>query len=549
MMQMEILLWSVAAALAAGIIVFAVMARGRRVLQDEAAAARSASAVAESRLVDLTAAHATLAEAHRRLNDEHLNLSRERERLSATLEKVGHDLQREAEAARTSRGQLDETARALSQLESDHRVAVSQNRTLAERVAALEASVSKGDEENRRHGAEIAQLRALAAGLEKEREGLTTRLAEQKAWVEEQTRFLEQKIANVAGQILEEKSKAFTELNRKELDAVVTPFKEQLGEFRQRVDSIYAADSRDRGQLVEQVAQLARLNQAVSQRAEELTKALTISSKATGDWGEMILEKILEDSGLREGQEYTLQHTVTAADAEALQRPDAVVFLPEQRQVVIDSKVSNKAWTEYCAATDDESRAAKLAEHLASLRTHIRGLSARDYPSSPDLQTVDFVLMFVPVEAALLTALARDGSLYTDAYRSKIILVTPSTLMAVLKLIEGMWAFQKRKESADKIAEAGRKLYEKLTVFANTFVEIGAAIEKAQGTFARAKGQLADGRGNVIKLARQMVELGVRVGPGKVMPAGLIERSGDEADEDIEAPGPAGPESEDPGAP
>jgi DNA recombination protein RmuC len=490
-----------AGAVLAAIVVFAILSRGRRALQDDSAAARSAQAVAESRLADLAASHATLVESHRRLEDERLALARDRERLGASLEATTRQLETEAAAVR---------------------------------VAA---------EESRRHSDELANIRAQAAALDTARQGLETRLAEQKSWIEEQTRFFEQKITGVATQLLEEKSRAFTEVNRKEIDAVVSPFKEQLKEFRERVDSIYASDTRDRGQLHEQILQLTTLNQAVSQQAQALTKALTISSKATGDWGEMILHKILEDSGLREGREYTLQHTVATED-ESLQRPDAVIFLPEERQVVVDSKVSNKAWKEYCAA-DDESREARLAEHLASLRVHIRELSARDYPRSPDLRTVDFVLMFVPVEAALLTALAHDETLYTDAYRAKIILVTPSTLMAVLKLIEGMWVFQRRKESADKIAEAGRKLYEKLTTFSGTFLEIGEAIERSHAAFERARGQLATGKGNAIGLAQKMVELGVS--PGKSLPRKLLELAEPDADDEESPAGDATPQGGDTG--
>jgi DNA recombination protein RmuC len=530
MLDVNVVVGCMVAAVVAAVIVFAVMARGRRALQEEVANARSAQAVAESRLGDLTTAHTALNESHRRLSDQHLALSRERERLSTTLEKINEDVERESTAAAALRGQLEEKTRQHSQLESDHRVTTSQNQGLTARVADREAAVRKADDENRRHMDQIAELKAQAAALEERRAALESLLGKQKTWIEEQTQFFEQKIGGIAGQLLEEKSRAFTEVNRKEIDAVVSPFREQLKEFRERVDHIYSADTRDRGQMHEQILQLTNLNQAVSQQAQALTKALTISSKATGDWGEMILEKILEDSGLREGKEYTLQHTVEADD-ESLQRPDAVIFMPEGRQLVIDAKVSNKAWTDYCSASDDESRAMCLEEHLASLRAHIRGLSARDYPSSPDLQTVDFVLMFVPVEAALLTALARDESLYMEAYRKKIVLVTASTLMAVIRLVEGTWAFQKRKESADKIAEAGRKLYEKLTVFSNTFVEIGEAIEKAHGTFEKARAQLATGKGNTIRLAQKMVELGVTPATGKVMPVELVDLAGEEAGE------------------
>ena len=174
----------------------------------------------------------------------------------------------------------------------------------------------------------------------------------------------------------------------------------------------------------------------MSVQAQQLANALTVSSKSTGDWGETILEKILEDSGLRKGHEYDLQVSISGRKGESL-RPDAVINLPESRQLVVDSKVSNKAWTEYCAATDEAEKAAKLREHLASLRAHIKDLSAKGYTDSPELSTVDFVLMFVPVEAALLTAFVKDPDLYADAYRARIVLVAPSTLMAVIKLVRG----------------------------------------------------------------------------------------------------------------
>jgi DNA recombination protein RmuC len=226
---------------------------------------------------------------------------------------------------------------------------------------------------------------------------------------------------------------------------------------------------------------------------------------------------------LRKGHEYELQYSVHGHDGERLQ-PDAVIRLPEGRHLVVDSKVSNKAWTEYCSANDEDARRELLQKHVSSLRAHISGLCGKDYASSPDLHTVEFVLMFVPVEAALLTALATDQNLYTEAYRSKIILVSPSTLMAVVKLVDGIWTFQKRKESADEIAEAGRKLYEKLTTFASTFVDVGGALSKAQESFEKAQRQLATGHGNAIRLAQRMVELGVTPAHGRTLPEALLEQ-------------------------
>jgi DNA recombination protein RmuC len=376
---------------------------------------------------------------------------------------------------------------------------------------------------------ELQQLRARAESLNEERARLAAdlqhaqgRFEEQKQWIGEQTQHFEARVLAAATKLMEERGRAFTEQNQKEVQSVVAPFREQLAEFRKRVDDIYAADTHERGALKTQIAQLTSMNLAMSAQAEKLARALTVTSKSTGDWGETILEKILEDSGLRKGHEYDLQVAIRGGDGERL-IPDAVIHLPEARQLVVDSKVSNKAWTEYCSATEEPEREAKLREHLASLRTHIKSLSGKRYTDSPDLTTVDFVLMFVPVEAALLTAFVKDATLYADAYRSRIVLVTPSTLMAVVKLVEGIWTFQKRKESADEIAEAGRKLYEKLTNFAQSFVNVGRAIKQSGDAFEQAQGQLATGKGNAIRLAQQMLELGVTPAPGKQMPAQLLQ--------------------------
>lgn len=368
--------------------------------------------------------------------------------------------------------------------------------------------------------AEVLVLTGERERLKASLEAQAQRLEAQQTWLGEQMRFFESKVSGATAQLLDERGRAFTEVNRRELDTLVTPFKAQLAEFRNRMDTIYAAETGDRSRLHQQIEHLTRLNQAVSKAAEGLTQALTISSKATGDWGETILARILEDSGLREGQGYSLQHAIRGADGER-QQPDAVIFLPEKRHIIVDAKVSNKSWKDYCDAGDDAARERALDAHLASLRAHIRGLAARDYPRSPELTAVDFVLMFVPVEAALLTALSADDTLYGEAYRSKIVLVTPSTLMAVIKLVEGMWVFQNRRESAEEIAEAGRKLYEKLTTFSYSLLEIGAALEKAQTVFEKARDQLSTGRGSAIKLAERMRELGVTPGPGKTLPPSL----------------------------
>lgn len=488
---MEVVAWCLAAASIAGVLVYAMISRGRARLEGEVI------------------------------------------RLTTSLTRAMEDLQQATATATRQQLALEAAQASGSQAVSDLRVMTARADTLSQQLAELQARVAALTEETHQQVATIERLTASSAALKTERDGLNERLAEQKAWVEEQTRHFEQRVEISTQKLLEERSKAFSEVNRKELDSIVAPFKDQLKEFRERVDHIHSADARDRGQLHQQIQQLTSLNQTVSKAADDLTNALTISTKQTGDWGETILKRILEESGLQEGREYQLQCSIEGAEGED-RRPDAVISLPEGRHLVIDAKVSNKAWTQYCGSTDDDERADFLAAHLLSLRTHMKGLAARDYARSPDLNTVDFVLMFVPVEAALLTALAKDESLYGDAFRNKIVLVVPSTLMAVIKLVEGMWAFQKRKQSADKIAELGGKLYDKLTNFASSFLEIQSAIERTNKAFEKAKGQLADGKGNAITLALGMKKLGVTSGRGKVFPTVLLGPETDDTEDALD---------------
>lgn len=479
-------------AVVAAFVVYVVQERKRAAVREALEDSRRALAVEQQRLGDLTRRFGEVSEA----------LATEG-RLRTDAEKAGTQLE----------AKLGVTRERLEGV------------TTSEQIAR--DALACADAERRALGEQVTRVQAFSAALEKERDGLQAQLVEQKTWVAEQTTLLGERVLATAAQLMEERGKAFTETNKKEVDAVVAPFKERLAEFRQRVDEIYAADTRERSSLAQQIVQLTDLNKLVSVEAGRLVNALTITSKSAGTWGETILARILEDSGLREGHEYALQVSIKGRSGETLQ-PDAVLTLPESRQLVVDSKVSNKAWTEYCAASDDEARQTHLAAHLLSLRAHIKNLSGKDYASSPDLRTVDFVILFVPIEAALLAALAADPHLYSEAYRARIILVTPSTLMAVVKLSEGLWTLQKRKESADQIAEAGRKLYEKLANFAQTFVDVGSAIEDSQRAYEKARGQLATGKGNAIGLAEKLKELGVTPAAGKGMPRGLLEKESDE---------------------
>jgi DNA recombination protein RmuC len=518
---LDVILSCTVVALLTGILVYLLLRRRISTVSTEAQAGTTKLAVASSQVEALMRERTEQASLLDNIREEARGLSNDRERLTTQLQQREASLTEYTTSLTDTKSQLRLAEADLSQTSTKLQVATANLAAGATRESSLMADFKAANTERQDLSRQVTSLTAGLAATEKECFDLRRRLEEQKAWFEEQTKQFEQGVLVAATKIMTERGHALTEANKSEVAAIVSPFKDQLAEFRQRVDAIYAADTNERGQLREQIVQLTSLNQTTSSETKRLINALTVSSKATGDWGETILERILEDSGLRLGKEYELQLSVKSAEGDRLQ-PDAVIFLPERRQVVVDAKVSNKAWTAYCGEGDEAVKASYLKDHLASLRAHIKGLSIKDYARSPDLQTVDFVLMFVPVEAALLTALAKDESLYVDAYRSKIILVTPSTLMAVLKLVEGIWTFQKRKESADKIAEAGRKLFEKLTVFANTFVDVGMAIGKAQDTFEKAQNQLATGKGHAIGLAQKLVGLGISPTPGKTMPAALL---------------------------
>jgi DNA recombination protein RmuC len=367
------------------------------------------------------------------------------------------------------------------------------------------------EREQYRHAAHSfeTQYLNLRTELAAKLEAAHTTIAAQQGWIEQQKQQLEDRFTNLANQLLEEKTQRFTASNAEKMESIIAPFREGLAEFRQRVDAVHSEDAKDRATLKEQIVGLTALNQQVAQEATNLTRALTVNVKTTGNWGESILKGILERSGLRQGQEYDLQLPVKGAEGEQ-QFLDAVLHLPEGRQVIIDSKVSNKSWTDYVNASTESAREEAFALHLTSLRAHVKGLAGRNYPDVPELKTVDFVLMFVPVESALLEALSREPVLYEEAYSRRVVLVTPTNLMVVVKLVESLWTVQKRKEFADEIAEAGQKLYDKLVGFAENFEELGERISRLQKTFDTARGQLASGKGNAIGIAQSMIDRGVK---------------------------------------
>lgn len=417
---------------------------------------------------------------------------------------------------------LDERERSLEAVRAELQAA---NVATAQAQADLASSGRCGEES----AAEVARLRGAVEALQKEVTGLVeekTRLAseldaERKAAADraaEAERAKEQVRAEIeilAARLLDEKGKAMLDRSREGLEALLKPVADKLRDFEAKVEKTYDQENRDRASLLASLRQLQDTQAKLHQDAESLARALTGDSKAQGDWGEVILERVLETAGLTEGREYDLQ--VSHVDEEGgRKRPDALVYLPGNRVVIVDAKCSLTAFVEGMRAQTDEARAAALHGHVASVRAHVRELALKSYQDIVKERTVDIVLLFIPNEAAFHAAIARDVGLYDEAFRQRVVLCSPTTLFAALQLISHVWRSEKQNTNAQKIAEEAGKLLEKLNAFLVDLNQVGARLDQAQASFGAAKNKLISGKGNVVKKAADLVKLGARVRPEKI---------------------------------
>ena len=329
---------------------------------------------------------------------------------------------------------------------------------------------------------------------------------------------------NLANEILEDKSKRFTEQNAASLDALLKPLQTKLTEFKEQVNTTYGNEARERFALKSEIERLANLNLRMSDETRSLTQALKGDSKVQGNWGELVLESILESSGLRKGEEYLVQDSHTQTDGSRLQ-PDVVVKLPEGRSLVVDSKVSITAYARYAQTSDPAEAELELAAHIQSLRQHIQGLSGKNYSSLYGVGSVDFVLMFMPIEPAFLLALKNAPNLYQEALAKNIVLVCPSTLMATLRTVAHLWRQDHQNRNALEIAKQCGTLYDKFVGFVDDLEKLGQRLDQAQTSYHDAFNKLKTGKGNLIRTAEKVRELGVK--PSKNLSVPLIESSSD----------------------
>ena len=325
---------------------------------------------------------------------------------------------------------------------------------------------------------------------------------------------------NLANDILDDKTRRFTEQNALSLDALLKPLQTKLTEFKEQVSSSYANESRERFALKSEIERLSALNVKMSDETRSLTQALKGDSKVQGNWGELVLESILESSGLRKGEEYLVQDSHTQVDGSRLQ-PDIVVRLPEGRHLVVDSKVSITAYARHAESADADTAQIELNAHIQSLRQHIQGLSSKNYSSLYGVGSVDFVLMFIPIEPAFLLALKSAPNLYQEALAKNIVLVCPSTLMATLRTVAHLWRQDHQNKNALEIARQCGALYDKFVGFIDDMEKLGQRIDQAQTSYHDAFSKLKTGKGNLIRTAEKVRELGVK--PSKTLPTSLLD--------------------------
>lgn len=362
---------------------------------------------------------------------------------------------------------------------------------------------------------------------EKDVQMLRDRIAEEEVQLKEKNEMLMLQFEKVANDIFERKTRQFKDTNKESLDIILKPFKDNIVDFKSRVEEIYSKENENRGALKAELRNLMELNKRITEETNNLTTALRGNSKVQGDWGEMILDTILAGSNLQKGIHYTTQENVKDEQGNNL-RPDVILNLPDGKRVVIDSKVSLTAYVNYCACEDEESRRKAMTEHVRSVRNHMNELGRKSYQDSV-LGSPDFVIMFIPTEPAFLAAVQSDSEIWSDAYRKKVIVSSPTNLFGMLKIVDDLWKRDDLGRNANRIAKEGAMMYDKFVGFVNTLEAIGKNVETMQGNYDKAMKQLRIGTGNLVSRAQRLSALNIKV--SKSLPQTMLDDADEEAPE------------------
>ena len=391
---------------------------------------------------------------------------------------------------------------------------------LAAQMASAQTEKDNAATELEKMRAELATKMVEQATTVTKMEGLKEQLAEQKQAMADLQKRLTTEFENMANRILKERAAELSETSKKDLSAILNPLKDNIAEFKQQVHEAYSLEMRDKAGLREQLKLLTEQNARISDEANNLTKALKGDVKQQGNWGEIVLERVLEMSGLHIGREFE-REAVSKDDSDANKRPDVIVHLPDNKHVVIDSKVSLVAYDRLVNAPDNAAYETALKDQVSSLKKHVNELAAKNYPNLPGLNAPDFVLMFVPIEAMFSVAVDADKNLFAYAWEKKIVIVSPTTLLATLRTIASIWQQENQTKNAFEIARLGGVLYDKMVGFIDDFQKIKRSLEAADKAYNDALGKMSTGKGNMLNTATRIKELGAKA--GKTIPQNLLQ--------------------------
>jgi DNA recombination protein RmuC len=391
-----------------------------------------------------------------------------------------------------------------------------------ERSSILEKEKSNLENTLTSERQKVIDLNSKLSALQSDYNNLQQKLAEQKAEVDELQQKFTKEFENLANRIFKEKADEFSKQSKNNLSEILNPLKERITEFQSKVEETNK-ESIDRfASLRQQLSSLKDMNQQITQEAKNLTEALKGQSKTQGNWGEFILESILEKSGLVKGREYVVQESITTEAGKRYQ-PDVIIKLPENKSIVIDSKVSLVAYEKFVSSEDENQKALALREHINSIRAHIKNLSSKNYQNLYQLESLDFVLMFMPIEPAFALAVQNDPSIFNDAFEQNIVIVSPSTLLATLRTISSIWRQESQNRNALEIAKQSGDMLDKFTAFVDDLISVGKGLVNAKDNYDKAMNKLTDGRGNLISRAEKIKHLGAKA--SKSLPPNILNRA------------------------
>lgn len=456
------------------------------------------------------------------LNNQQIRNHSDLENLNLKLQELNQNISKEKEQHQQQTDLLNDLKNEYAKISAEHASLNSQFLEQKQLNSKQTAQIENLISEKQHIFAKNSELSAKNDGLQ---QSLDTQ-KEEIAKIQEESKL---QFENLANKILEEKTEKFTTLNQNNLKTILEPFQEKIADLKNRVNEAYEKENKERFSLAEKVKELAELNQQISEDAKKLTRALKGESKTQGNWGEMILESILEKSGLVKGREYFLEHELRDEDNKALfsefsgkkMRPDAVVKYPDERNVIIDSKVSLTAFTELVDETDQDIYMMKLNQHLGSIKNHIMQLSQKAYDDYG--KSLDFVMMFIPSEPAYIAAMQADQDLWNYAYERRILLLNPSNLITSLKLIADLWKREYQNRNSMEIADRGAKLYDKFVGFVDNLEKVGKNLDQAKNVYNEAYKQLSTGNDNLVIQTQKLKSLGIK--NKKDLPQSLIDNS------------------------